>query len=181
MFQILEKNAAQPDVQADQNSPGFNYYKPIGEVAHTGVELEATGRVTRQLQINLGYAYLDPKITRDSDPTNVGRRELFLPKNTASLYTTYGIDAGMLRGFTFGGGVRFVAREPTSYDGSTKDIPGYTVVDATIGYAVAKWLVQLNAHNIFDRHYFISEYQLIADGNQIGDPANVTLSIRRRF
>jgi len=30
------------------------------------------------------------------------------------------------------------------------------------GYAFGKWNAQLNAHNVFDQHYFINSYQFLA-------------------
>jgi outer membrane receptor for ferric coprogen and ferric-rhodotorulic acid len=63
----------------------------------------------------------------------------------------------------------------------TKNIPGYTVVDLNLGYSVGKWSMQLNAHNVFDRHYYINNYQTLFYGNVVGAPANVALSVRRQF
>jgi outer membrane receptor for ferric coprogen and ferric-rhodotorulic acid len=158
-----------------------DYYRPIGDVTHKGVELQALGQITRQWQVNAGYTYVDPKVTEDIDPTIVGQTELFLPKQTASLYTTYTVGTGVMKGLTFGGGPRYVSSQRTSYDGSTKDFPGYPLVDANVGYSHASWLVQLNVHNVFDRHYLINNYQTLFYGNVVGEPVNVALSVRRKF
>jgi iron complex outermembrane receptor protein len=171
-------------------------YRPVGEVKHRGLELEALGQINPAWQINASYAYLDAKITGavagDKPLTaTIGQRELYLPKQTVGVYTTYTVQSGIVHGFSFGGGVRFVDRERTSYDTAlantqarlspTKDIPGYTVIDANIGYTRDQWLVQLNARNIFDRHYFVNGYQSLVFGNVYGQPANVALSVRRQF
>jgi iron complex outermembrane receptor protein len=74
-----------------------------------------------------------------------------------------------------------VSSQRTAYDNSTQELPGYAVIDATLGYAMDKWLVQFNARNILDRYYFINSYQTLFYGNVIGDPANVSLSVRRQF
>jgi iron complex outermembrane receptor protein len=60
-------------------------------------------------------------------------------------------------------------------------IPGYALADVTVGYSIEKWLIQLNAHNIFDKRYFINNYQTLFYGNFIGTPTNVALSVRRTF
>jgi TonB-dependent siderophore receptor len=176
-FQVREKNI--PETFVEPN--GLAYSVPIGEVTHKGLELQGIGQITRQWQINTGYAYLDPKITEDLNPAKVDKTELFLPKQTFSLYTTYTLSDGLLRGLSFGGGARFVSSQRTSYDASTKELPSYVLVDATLGYTWDEWLLQLNAHNIFDRHYFINNYQSLTYGNLVGDPANIALSIRRQF
>ena len=179
LFEIKQRNLAQFDF-ADQVT-GSDYFKPIGEVTHKGAELQALGQLTHEWQINAGYAYLDPKVTANNNAAIVGQTRLFLPKQTFSVYTTYALQRGILRGLSIDGGARYVSAQRTSYDGSTKDLPGYTLVDATLGYTVGKWLVQLNVHNIFDRRYFFNSYQTLFYGNVVGDPINAALSIRREF
>ena len=177
VFQINERNVAEFDTVIDGNE----FFSAVGEVRHRGVELQALGQITHPWQINAGYTYLDPKVTADADPTAIGQTQLFLPKQTASVYSTYTFDDGFARGLSFGVGTRYVGSQRTAYDGSTKDIPGYTLVDANIGYTIDKWLLQLNGHNILDRHYFINNYQTLFYGNTVGDPANLSVSIRYRF
>jgi TonB-dependent siderophore receptor len=177
VFELKEKGLSEYDTTIG----GIDYYEPIGEVTNKGIELQALGQITRQWQVNAGYSYLNPKITEDIDSAIVGQTQLFLPKQTASLYTTYTVGTGVMRGLTFGGGPRYVSPQRTSYDGSTKDLPGYPLVDANLGYSHASWLVQLNVHNVLDHRYFINNYQTLYYGNVVGQPINVALSIRRTF
>jgi len=195
LFQIDEQNLP----AYEQTINILDYFAAVGQVRHRGIELQAIGQITRSWQINVGYAYLDPKITRAVVPgtsiqsATVGQMELYLPKNTVSLYSTYTLAESVLRGLTFGVGVRYVSAQHTAYDtdaanvesfGSsigTKDLPAYMLVDANLGYAWGKWSAQLNAHNVFDRHYLINNYQTLFYGNVIGDPANVAITIRRSF
>jgi len=176
-FQIKEKGLS----QYYTTTGGIDYYRALGEVTHKGVELQALGQITRQWQVNAGYTYLSPRITGDSDSSVVGQTELFLPKQTASLYTTYTVSTGVVKGLTFGGGPRYVGPQRTSYDGSTKDLSGYVLADANVGYSYGSWRVQLNVHNLFDRHYFINNYQTLFYGNVVGEPRNAALSIRKEF
>jgi TonB-dependent siderophore receptor len=177
VFKVYQKNQGQYATTIG----GLDYYEALGEVTHSGVELEALGRITRDWQINAGYAYLDPKVVKDSDTAMIGQTELYLPKQTASIFSTYTLGGGLLKGLSFGGGGRYVAAQRTAYDDSTRDIPGYVLVDLTFGYTFDKWSLQLNAHNIFDRHYFINNYQTLYYGNQIGEPTNLAFSVRRDF
>jgi TonB-dependent siderophore receptor len=177
VYQITQTNAAEFDQQVD----GLDRYKAIGEVTNKGVELQALGQLTRQWQINAGYAYLDPKVTKDPDLATVGQTQLFLSRQTASLFSTYTFDQTVLSGFAVGGGVRYIGPQKTSFDLSTGDLPGYTVADFTLGYALDSWLVQINAHNIFDKHYYVNNYQTLFYGNSIGAPANIALTVRRNF
>ena len=176
-YRIVEKNVA----AYDQTIDGVDYYKPVGEVTHKGFELKALGRISRDWQINAGYAYLDPRVTRDTDPAAVGQTEIYLPKNTFSLYTTYSLKGGPLGGLILGGGIRHIDSVKTSYDHSTIDIPDYTLVDASVGYDRGPWSFQLTIGNIFDKHYYIDNYQTLYYGNVPGTPRNASISVRRTF
>ena len=189
LFEILEKNVAQYYTTIGTQE----YFTPIGKVTHKGIELQAIGQITPEWQINAGYAYLRPEITNAdaSQAATIGQTELYLPKSTFSIYSTYTLSEGIFRGLSVGGGARYVSSEQTSYASaaanaelgltSTQNIPDYTLVDASLGYAIDKWLIQLNGHNIFDKHYFINNYQTLSFGNFVGPPASFALSIRRQF
>ncbi len=176
-FQIKQKNQGQFFTQID----GFDRYEPVGELTHKGVELQALGSVTREWQVNVGYTYLDPKVSKDSDPTLVGKTELFLPRQTASFFTTYSFGAGAAPGLSIGGGIRYVAAEQTAYDGSSQAIPAYTVADASLGYSLKDWRLQLNLHNLGNKRYFINNYDTTFYGNAIGAPLHVALTVQRDF
>ena len=78
-------------------------------------------------------------------------------------------------------GARYVGAEPTSYDGSTKDIAGYALIDASAGYSFAGWTIQLNSHNLFNRRYYINNYDTLYHGNAIGAPFNAALMLRHHL
>ena len=177
VYRIIEKNVA----AYDQTTSEGDFYRPIGRVRHQGAELEATGEVLPQLELRASYSYLNTRILDDDDSALVGKSELFLPKNSASLYTTYTVWSGPLHGVSLGGGMRYVGRVKTSYDNSTQDLPEYLLFDANLGYAVGGWAFQINARNIFDKKYFINNYQTLYYGNVVGDPANFSLSVERDF
>ena len=46
---------------------------------------------------------MKPKITRDSDSSIIGQTELFLPRQVASLYSSYVFRSAVLQGFSLGG------------------------------------------------------------------------------
>ncbi len=177
VYRIVQSNLA----AYDQTVDGIDYYRALGEVTHKGFEVKALGTLSQDWQVNAGYAYLDPKVTEDSDPTAVGQTQLYLPKNTFSIYTTYGLHTPLLSGLTVGGGVRYVDSVKTSYDASTKNIDSYTIADANIAYNKGPWMVQLIVSNLFDEHYFINNYQTLYYGNYPGAPRSFAVSVRRTF
>jgi len=179
VFDIQQRNQAQYDKY--DTTTGLTYFKAIGQVTHKGLELSALGKITSEWQLNAGYSYLSPKVTRDSNAAIIGQTELFLPKQTASIYSSYELSTGVIHGLSFGGGARYVGSQRTAYDESTKDLPGYVLLDTSVSYSIDKWIVQMNAHNLINKHYYINNYQTLFFGNAVGEPFNVSLSVRKTF
>lgn len=180
LFQIKEKAIAE---LAGQTPSGDSIYK-TSTLTHRGGEVAALGHLTSQWQVNTGYTYLDPKVNADVNPLAIGHTELFLPKQTFSAFSTYTFANRGLKGLSLGAGFRYIGDEQTSFPGTvppTQRFPSYTLVDVNGSYEIEKWLVQVNARNIFNRRYMINNYQLLIFGNQPGPPASVTLTVRRTF
>lgn len=174
VFDLRQSNQG---VYDQQGTDGFDRYRAMGEVRHRGIEFEAVGRITPQWQINTGFTMLDPEISKDDNPSLIGSTITYLPKSTASLFTSYDFN----NGFYVSGGARFVDSVKTSYDGSTKDLPGYTLFDAGIGYSIDKWRFQLNGKNLTSKRYYINNYQTTFYGNVVGAPRSVTASVKYAF
>jgi TonB-dependent siderophore receptor len=173
LFDIRQANQAVYDDTIDM----IDRYSAVGEVRHRGLELQAVGQISRNWQVNTGFTLLDPTISKDDDPTLVGKTEPFLPKATASLFTSYTLDMGLL----LGGGFRYVDSVTTSYDGSTIDLPSYFLVDASAGYTFSRFRLQFNIKNLFDAHYYINNYQTLYYGNVVGEPRSFSVSLRTNF
>jgi iron complex outermembrane receptor protein len=193
VYRIVESNVGQYAESID----GVDFYAPIGQVTNKGFEIKALGQFTKNWQINAGYAYLDPLISGaistpgSSLAATVGQTQLYLPKQTFSLYSTYTLPDGALQGLSVGGGIRHVASELTSYESAlanseeglvpTNNIPAYTLVDLNLGYDFGPWTARLIVSNLFDQKYFINNYQTLFYGNAPGAPTNFSLSLRRTF
>ena len=174
LFEIVQSNKP----EFDQTTDTGDKFKPVGEVRHRGAELEVIGRLADRWEVHAGYAYLNPEVTRNQEaPELVGKTITYLPNNTASLFTSYELTDN----FTVGAGVRYVDSVKTTYDDSVKELPAYTIVDATASYIFQNWRFQLNVHNLFDEKYYINTYETVYYGNVVGEPANVSVSARYDF
>ena len=132
-----------------------------GEVRVRGIELEARGNVTRELEIIGAYSKLDPKVTKSNDGF-VGN---YLPNTAlqqAALWTKYTFYDGPVAGLGIGGGVRYVGQSYGN-NANTILIPDYTLFDATVSFDfkylrpdLKGWSAQINATNLTNKYYVAS-------------------------
>jgi iron complex outermembrane receptor protein len=135
---------------ADPDNPDFSIQ--IGEQRGRGFDFDITGEILPGWNIIAAYSYLDAEITRDNT-FEVGNRLNNIPQNSASLWTTYTIQAGDLRGLGFGAGVFFVDQRTGDLSNSFI-LPSYTRFDAAVYYHRDNFRAALNLKNLFNTEYF---------------------------
>lgn len=130
-------------------------------VRSQGVELEARGNITRELEIIAGYSHTDAKITASAVGAQ-GKYVNGVPIDQASLWAKYTWFDGQLAGLGVGAGVRYVGE---SYGDlfNTFVLPSYTLFDASVNYDFAYvrpdlkgWSAQITAKNLTNRYYVAS-------------------------
>ncbi|BBK34887.1 ligand-gated channel [Allostella humosa] len=147
-YQIKRSNVNTPDLE----NPGFQVSE--GEQESKGVEVSLSGEVLPGWKVIAGYAYTDARITAAANNTK-GKRPAGIPEHTASLWSTYELQAGPLAGLGFGGGAVYVDdRFGTSANDFT--VGGYTRVDAAVYYRGEGYTLRLNVNNLFDREYYLN-------------------------
>ena len=157
-----------------------------GEVVNKGLEVEVTGKLTRNIRVTGGYALIDSEITKeiteDAAVPVVGNRLFNVARHNGSLLMSYAFDSGMFTGLTLGGGV--VARS-SSYANNENNVrlPGYATLDLFAKYAfeVANTPLeaQLNVNNVFDTTYYPNA--ATTHGITVGDPLTVFGSLKVTF
>jgi len=153
----LGLNAAlyRTDVKNDvEQDPVTLLYFQSGRKRVQGVELSATGEITKAWSVNAGYAYMDTSVQAGKVVTAGGENNLsYTPKQSFTSWTTYAFPFGL----KVGGGVRYQGRLLRGSDGAVGTpayADAYTVVDTMASYRVARWLdLQLNVYNLFDKNY----------------------------
>ncbi|WP_420209794.1 TonB-dependent siderophore receptor [Burkholderia aenigmatica] len=124
-----------------------------GEVRSRGIELSATGKVTRNLSVIASYVYQDVKNVKANDvslnnwPVDVPR-----PRQIASLWTDWTWHTGPLEGFGLGGGIRYQSASAGAADNSLT-VSSVTLFDAGLHYDTRNWRFAVNGTNLFNRHY----------------------------
>ncbi len=148
-----------------KNRPVFNQEtfltESIGEDETKGFELEFRGAVTPNLNISASYAYLDNEVTKDINPDRIGNAAENVPQNEAALWVSYSGIKVDERPLTLNAGIFYEDEQFTSVNNEVT-MPGYTTVDAGVGYdfKVNKSTVKVQAgvKNLFDREYYTSGF-----------------------
>lgn len=151
----------------DQNGNATGYYDLAGSLSRKGLEVEVIGRISPELQVMTGWAYLDAQY-QDSPAYVNGSAPMNSPHHTANGWLNYRFSSGSLQGLDIGAGIYYVGERPvddftqkTFYNGHVLGVqPGvkpflmkaYTTVDAQLGY---QWNSSVDLrvffNNIFDQ------------------------------
>ncbi|HAG83295.1 MAG TPA: TonB-dependent siderophore receptor, partial [Cyanobacteria bacterium UBA12227] len=123
-----------------------------GEQRSRGIELDVAGEILPGWRVIASYAYTDAEITEDNQ-FEPGNRLINVPESSASLWTTYEIQQGSLKGLGFGLGFRFVGEREGDLENSFT-LPNYFRTDAALYYKRNNLRVAVNLYNLFDIEYF---------------------------
>ncbi|WP_256856506.1 TonB-dependent siderophore receptor [Variovorax sp. KK3] len=135
-YDLREKN------QISQPLPGI--YQQLGQTKTRGLELEAKGSVTPNLDITAHYNYTDLDAQLEG-----------LPRHQAAVWAKYRFSIAGTPGFSAGAGVRYMGSfRDVSFGGYGPRIPSVTLLDLVLAYETASWRYALNINNATDKEYF---------------------------
>ncbi|MBD0386603.1 MAG: TonB-dependent receptor, partial [Nostoc sp. C3-bin3] len=83
----------------------------------------------------------------------VGNRLTNVPEHTASLWTTYELQSGDLKGLGFGLGLYYAGDRYADLE-NTSILPSYFRTDSAIYYKQENWRLGLNFRNLFNETYY---------------------------
>lgn len=137
-----------------------------------GFELSAAGELLPELNVNLGYTYLDGEILSDTDDAAVGTELQQLPRHQLGLWSRYDLTDS----FGIGMGAVHQSKQYASFTNNVV-LPAYWRVDAAVYFAFSEQAsLQLNIENLFDEGYYASAH---GDNNiQPGKPLTASLGLR---
>lgn len=171
-FEITKENVAAPD----PDNPDFSL--AVGEIRSRGIEFDVAGEILEGWNIIASYAYIDAEVTEASfvpegnTPDNVA-------DHTASLWTTYEIQSGVMEGLGFGFGLFYVNNRPGDFD-NTYELSSYLRTDAALFYRRDNWRIALNIQNLFDVDY-IRYSEGFREANTPGEPLSIVGSVSVTF
>lgn len=147
-FHIEKQNVAVPD----PDNVGASLI--TGEQRSQGFEADFAGQLTENLSTIISYAYIDARITDDTNPDRIGNRLINVPYNSASFWFAYNRPCGPREENTIGGGVgTYLFGERLVDINNNFSMDGYTRVDLGLWYRTPKWRFQVNIDNLFDEEF----------------------------
>lgn len=169
IYRIRQSNRAVADPNDATASVGS------GLVESKGFEMEANGRFARNWTFNGGYTYNKNEVLGDTDPALVGTQFIaVIPEHSVKMFTNYEFEAGVLDGFSVGGGVTWNGQAA----GVNVTQDSYVVLGLRMGYELSERAsITLNVNNLLDEEY----YENIRDarfGNYYGAPRSAFLRVR---
>ena len=121
------------------------------------------------------YAYIDAEVTED-ETIPEGNRLAGIPRHSASLWTTYKLQSGNLKGLGFGIGFYFVDNREGDLDNNFQ-LDGYFLANTGIFYRRDNWRFALNVKNLFDENYIEGTPFGRLNGAAPGEPFTIIGSI----
>jgi len=187
-FHLTRENLLTPS--ADPALSALGYSVQTGEQRSQGIELDVAALVMPGWNIIAGYAYTDAEVTKDNDPGLLHKRLANVPYNKFTLWSTYHVQDGALKGFGFGGGLFAYGSRNASMFGDPIEMPSYIRADAALYYnhelQAGNWLgakavnVAFNVRNLLDQRYVATSY----NGSSFffyGEPLTVLGTVGLKF
>jgi catecholate siderophore receptor len=144
LFQVKKDNARTPGLLPTDPPQVLS-----GRQVSQGLELSASGGITRSLRILGSYTLIDARIKNSNNAAEVGRFFQNTPRNSASVWMTY-----TAKKFTVGVGPRFMGKR-FGNNTNTRLVDSYYTVDAMGSYSVNRHLdLRLNLSNLNDAYFF---------------------------
>lgn len=187
VFDITKENVATLDITAQPTDPN-----PFGSVANgeersQGFEVDFSGEVAPGWQVFGSYGYADSEITK-SRGGDEGLPIVGSPDHTASLWASYAVAAGALRGLVVSAGLQHVGERlvtgDANFDGDRADrvdLDSHTLVNAAVSYAWGDWEVALNLNNLTDEEYVDAAWGGLSRSVHPGAPLEAVVSVLWRL
>ncbi|HIK06868.1 MAG TPA: TonB-dependent siderophore receptor [Trichormus sp. M33_DOE_039] len=145
-YEITKTNV----VTSDPNDPNLSVQ--VGEQRSRGIELDISGEILPGWNIIASYTYTDA-ITSKDNTIPVGNRIDNVPEHAASLWTSYELQSGDLKGLGFGLGLYYVGDRYADVE-NTSVLSSYFRTDSAIYYKRDNWRLALNFRNLFNETYY---------------------------
>lgn len=158
-FELTKTN-----IKSQLPAPFTNFYATTGAARSRGIEFDLQGQLTDYWNMVATYTYMEAMVTQGNNSPfsgvgQAGNRLENIPRNAASLWSTYDFSKFGIQGFSAGAGVYLVGERAGNVDNSF-NIPGYARVDSMLKYrhkvGPSNVTLQFNIENLLNKEYMAS-------------------------
>ncbi|MDE2156480.1 MAG: TonB-dependent siderophore receptor [Xanthomonadaceae bacterium] len=140
--------------QPDSTPEGFTFVQRGSEV-HSGLELDAAGRVSPDLRLTASINLIRARAQNTGTPSYEGHQIVNVPRLRSAVYLDWRLPFAPQLSLL--GGWRYASTNPATPNGRTS-VPAYNVFDAGLRYE-SRWhghalTWRLNVDNVFDHFYW---------------------------
>ncbi len=140
--------------QPDSSASGFTFVQH-GQQVHTGLELNAAGRLNDSLRLTASVNLIQARARDTGTPAYEGHQIVNVPRLRSAVYLDYRLPVAANMGLL--GGWRYASANPATPDGRAR-VPAYHVFDAGLRYTTdwsghpTTW--HLSVDNVFNTFYW---------------------------
>ncbi|MDQ0010974.1 iron complex outermembrane receptor protein [Luteibacter jiangsuensis] len=138
----------------DDTAEGFTFVQQ-GQEVHTGLELNAAGRITDNLRVTASANIIRARAEHTDTPAYEGHQVVNVPRWRTAVYADYSLP--FAPGLAILGGWRYAGTNVATPDGATR-VPAYHVFDAGLRFATSirghATTLRLNVDNVFNHFYW---------------------------
>ena len=156
VYQITRNNVLTADPDHINVTTGQPYNRQSGQQRTKGVEIDIKGKILRNLDVVINYAYTEAKVTKDSDPKVIGNQVAGSTRHIQNSWLNYRFDNGVLNGFGISLGYQYQAKRSPWYvfDNSKNSLPDYFRMDGSLSYQKEKMSFNLVVNNILNKYLY---------------------------
>lgn len=184
VYKIIRDNVLTADM-AHPNPTGGYFNRQSGQQQTKGIEADIRGQLARGLDVVMNYAFTEAKVTKDSDPKNIGLQVPGSSRHVQNTWLNYRVENGKLAGFGISAGYQYqVKRVPWSLsEGSVQSLPDYFRMDGGVSYQKEKIGFNLFVNNILNKYLYSGGYYSYSKFYywQAEPGTNVRFSVNYRF
>lgn len=138
----------------DDTAEGFTFVQQ-GQEVHTGLELNAAGRITDNLRLTASANIIRARAENTGTPSYEDHQVVNVPRWRAAVYADYSLP--FAPGLAILGGWRYAGTNVATPDGQTR-VPAYHVFDAGLRFTTSirghATTLRLNVDNVFNHFYW---------------------------
>jgi iron complex outermembrane recepter protein len=176
-YQIIKNNVLTTDPEH------INFSTQLGQTKTQGIELDIRGEIVNGLNLTVNYAYTDSKVTKDTNPENVGVAVPGATKHITNSWLSYRLGNGMLKGVGISLGYQWQVERSSwfVFDGTEQSLPDYFRMDGALSWQNEKFNIALNVNNILNEYLFSGSPYSTYYYWQTEAPRNFRLTLGYKF